>query len=1167
MPAKPHLLAAATAIALFTGTPSLAQIQPNTLNGRLDSNSFVVPEQNKYFNLHTFEGHAGEQITIELTSSEFDPALGLSDSENNLIARDYDSGEGNNARIIVTLSTTGTYTVVAMSEEVGETGNYTLSWQQSTAEELELAAAEELNQQVLELYQQGQYATAIPLAEGSLVIREKVLGDEHPDVATSLNNLALLYHAMGNYSEAEPLYQRSLTIWEKVLGDEHPDVATSLNNLAGLYRAMGNYSEAEPLYQRSLAILEQALGAEHPDVALSLNNLANLYSDMGNYSEAEPLYQLSLSIREKILGTEHPNVAETLNSLALLYHAMGNYSEAEPLYQRSINTYEKALGDEHPDIAKSLGNLAGLYQAMGNYSEAEPLYQRSLAILEKVLGDEHPHVATTLNNLAELYRAMGNYSEAEPLYQRSLAIREKVLGDEHPHVATTLNNLAELYRAMGNYSEAEPLYQRSLAILEKVLGDEHPHVATTLNNLAELYRAMGNYSEAEPLYQRSLAIYEKALGDEHPHVATTLNNLALLYHAMGNYSEAEPLYQRSLVIREKVLGDKHPDVAKSLGNLAGLYLTQGDIPRATEFLTRGTNIEEANLTHLFTTGSEKQKQAYAKTFRNTTYRTISLHLQDAPNNPQAARLALTTLLRRKGRILDALSENLQLLRQNLTLANQTLLDDLLETRSHLATLVYRRPEDIRDPATHRQQLDNLTAEAEDLEAELSRRSAEFRTATEPVTIEAIQQLIPADAALVELVQYRPFNPKASRSERWGSPRYAAYILHATGEPQWADLGEAATIDAAVTEFREALQSVPGFGIDNFDTTANRHLYSRLIEPLQQKLGNARHLILSPDGQLNLIPFAALMDENGEYLLETHALTYLTTGRDLLAQQQTIPSQQPPVIFANPDYTNPGNPNSVELVANLGNLASATDISTDNPSDSNLVANTTRSAGFALTFGGLPNTADEAEAIVPLFPNSTVLSQSNATENVLKRLNSPNILHLATHGFFLEIETPEPTADSPFGSFSDTFRPQPANQENPLLRSGLALAGANPRQSGLDDGILTALEVAGLRLRGTQLVVLSACETGVGDTATGEGVYGLRRALTISGTQTQILSLWNVDTYATERLMVDYYGRLANGEERGEALRQVQLQMLRGETYQHPGYWSGFLPSGAWGAME
>jgi CHAT domain-containing protein/Tfp pilus assembly protein PilF len=1070
----------------------------------------------------------------------------------------------------------------------------------SAQQSAELEEAERLMQQAFELYQQGKYAEAIPLAQRSLAIREKVLGPEHPDVATSLNNLALLYSDRGNYAEAEPLYQRSLTIREKALGPEHPSVATSLNNLAGLYRQMGNYAEAEPLYQRSLAIFEKVLGPEHPFVATSLNNLAALYSAMGNYAEAEPLFQRSLAIREKVLGSEHPDVAQSFNNLAALYDQMGNYAEAEPLYQRSLAIREKVLDPEHPDVAQSLNDLALLYSAMGNYAEAEPLYQRSLAIREKVLGSEHPDVAQSLNNLAQLYSDMGNYAEAEPLYQRSLAIREKVLGSEHPDVAQSLNNLAQLYSDMGNYAEAEPLYQRSLAIREKVLGSEHPDVAQSLNNLAQLYSDMGNYAEAEPLYQRSLAIREKVLGSEHPDVALSLNNLAGLYRQMGNYAEAEPLYQRSLAIREKVLGSEHPDVAQSLNNLANLYwqmgnyaeaeplyqrslailekalgpehpnvatnlenltvlaLAQAKIPRAIAFLTHGVNIQEQHLAVNLTLGSESQKQAYMATLSGKTSFTVSLHLQHAPNNPDAARLALTTILRRKGRILEVLSDSLNLLRQNLTPENQALLDQLVATRSQLAALIYNKPATLTSEQ-YRTEVATLKAQAQQQEADLARRSAEFRTISEPATIEAIQQLIPANAALVELVLYKPFDAKTTK---FGDPRYVAYILNAAGEIQWVDLGEATPIDQAVAEFRQALQSQS----PNIQTVA-RSLDEKLMQPIRQKLGNTRTLLISPDSQLNLIPFAALVDENNQYLVENYAITYLGSGRDLLRLQNRTASRSNPVLIANPDYSNPGNP-SIQI-ADRGGFSATNNTQTGNLSRR---GNNQRSTDISqLKFGPLPATLKEAEAIAPLLGVQQITG-TQATENLIKQVKSPNILHIATHGFFLDVElVAPPTASTRSLIVEPDFNVKPnqtppENQENPLLRSGLALAGFNVRKSGEEDGVLTAMEATSLNLWGTKLVVLSACETGIGDIANGEGVVGLRRAFVLAGSESQMLSLWKVDDEGTKDLMVSYYQRLLKNEGRSEALRQIQLEMLQSNNYNHPFYWASFIPSGDWTPM-
>jgi tetratricopeptide (TPR) repeat protein len=440
----------------------------------------------------------------------------------------------------------------------------------------------------------GRYAEAEPLYKRALAIDEKALGPEHPDVSTDLNNLAALYKTTGRYAEAEPLYRRALAIVEKTLGPAHPDVANRLNNLAVLYVTAGRYSEAEPLYRRALAIVEKALGPEHPDVANRLNNLAVLYKTTGRYAEAEPLYKRALAIDEKALGPEHSNVATDLNNLAMLYCTTDRYAEAEPLYKRALTIVEKAHGSEHHDVATALDNLAGLYDTTGRYAEAEPLYKHALAIDEKALGPEHPDVAPDLNNLAVLYWTTGRYAEAEQFFKRALAIDEKAFGPEHPNIAKRSNNLAVLYFTTGRYAEAEPLYRHALAIVEKALGPEHHDVATAVNNLAKLCKTTGRYAEAEQLFKRTLAIDEKALGPEHHDIATTLDNLAALYYTTGRYAEAEPLFKRALAIDEKVFGPEHPDVAKRLNSLALLYETTGRYAEAEPLYRRALAIAQSS---------------------------------------------------------------------------------------------------------------------------------------------------------------------------------------------------------------------------------------------------------------------------------------------------------------------------------------------------------------------------------------------------------------------------------------------------------------------------------------------------------------------------------------------------------------------------------------------
>ncbi len=771
-----------------------------------------------------------------------------------------------------------------------------------------------------------------------------------------------------------------------------------------------------------------------------------------------------------------------------------------------------------------------LYQ-QGNYPEAISLAEQVLKLREKVLGPDHPEVAKSLNNLAALYNLRGNYTKAEPLLQRAIAILEKNLGPDHPLVAASLDNLAQLYQGQRQYDEAAPLFERALEIREQALGPQHPEVAKGLNNLAVLYFIQRRYDEAEPLYQRLITINERVSGPEHPELANSIHNFGNLYRLQGKHELAEPMFKRALAIREKVLGPQHPLVATSLSSLGVLYNVRGDIASAAEFFKRGLAVEEYNIALNLLVGSESSKREYMDTLTGTTHARISFHVKSAPNNLEAARLALTTILQRKGRVLDAVSNNLQTIRDNLTPENRGLLEQLTATRSEMATLAFGGPGN-RTPEEYRTLLSSLETKAEEIETQLAAASAEFRVESEPVTIEAVQKLIPQDAALVEIMVYNPFNFENASA---APPRYVAYVLHSEGEPQWVELGEAGAIDDAVLDFRKALRRDPAqpgrivdpqLSIEQIKEKA-RALDEMIMQSVRELLKNKRHILLSPDSQLNLIPFAALVDEENRFLVENYTITYLTSGRDLLKLQLPTPEFQPSLVLGNPDFDLNAD-DTTTIVASRGGNTRAADLS-------------------FLSYKPLPGTEAEIEAIAPLLPEATTLDGSEATEGAIIEIEKPRVLHLATHGFFLKN-----AADS---------------VENPLLRSGLALAGFNNRGESAStlDGVLTALEVSGLNLRGTQLVVLSACETGLGEVANGDGVYGLRRAFTIAGAESQLMSLWKVDDLRTQELMVGYYQRLKDGMGRSEAMGDIQLEMLK--RYEYPYYWGSFIPTGNWQPME
>ncbi len=914
-----------------------------------------------------------------------------------------------------------------------------------------------------------------------------------------------------------------------------PPEARRLSEEAADLERQGKYKAASLPAQQALRLREEALGPDHPQVATGLYQLSELYQQMYEFEQGEALARRALTIREKLFGQVHPAVAQSLFGLAKFHSSQSRFAEAESLHRRALSIREKALGPEHSDVGLSLNALAGLYREQGDYPEAERLIRRALAICEKALGPEHAEVAAILNHLFVVNFNQGRFGEGEVLLRRAVATSEKALGPNHPTVARYLNNLTQLFIQQGRYEEGEALLLRSIANLEKAFGAERAAVVSNLGTLGEIYLNQGRYTESEQAFQRFLLARTKAYGPEHPQVSIAQSQLASLYSVQGRFAEAETLLLQAQSIRKKVYGPQHPMVSSALNALALLQARKGNLTAAVEALSQSLDIQERFLRLNLPFGTDAQKLASVTRLQDTTDTTLSLHLQQAPRDTGALRLALTTLLRRKGRVLDALGKSLNAARARLQPEQQPLLDQLVATRSRLANLVFSDAS-----GQSRTAAAALEVEANNLEAKLNQAGAMLQLDSPPVTIDAVQRLLPTDSALVEWVRYRPLDLKiANTNQRWQPSRYAAYVLLPDGTVQAVDLGEAAQLDKEALALRALLgkpETAPGTL-----KRLSRRLDARWFAPVRKLTGGARHLLVAPDGQINLLPLAALVDERGQHLIERYTFTYLGSGRDLLRLQNLDPPRSGPVLLADPAYDQPGQ----GLILGKPNSA-----------DSNRSGGALRStdADFArLHVARLGGVVAEAQQLQVLLPGIRTLTGSQASERALKQVHSPALMHIATHGFFFNEGTPEASKPG-----------QPSFVENPLLRTGLALAGFNNRDGGDgEDGVLTALEVSGLDLRGTKLAVLSACDTGVGSVRNGEGVYGLRRALVIAGAQSQLLSLWKVNDWATQKLMQRYYQELLAGVGRSEALRRSQLAALAEDRRAHPAFWAAFVPSGDW----
>ena len=1006
-------------------------------------------------------------------------------------------------------------------------------------------------------YVQDNYAEAEPFYKRALSILEKALGPDNPGVATALGSLALCYQHQGSYAEAEPLLERALGIDEKALGPEDAGLATDLNNLASLYDDQGKYADAEPFYKRALSILEKALGPDDPRVASALSNLSLLYYHLGKYAQAEPLSLRALRIDEKALGPDHPGVAIDLNGLGAVYEGQGRYAEAEPLLERSLTILEKALGADNPDLAIGMNNLAVLYMNEGKYAETEPLYQGALGIAEKALGPDHPDVAKSLNNLAALYMDEGKYAEAVPLCQRALRIYEKALGPNDPNVADILSNLATLFRDQGKYAEAEPLYQRAIQISESAQGPDHPAVATVVNNLALLYDDQNEFAQAEPLYKRALSIDEKALGPDHPLVAAGLNNLGALYIRQGQYADAEPLYLRALRIQEKTLGPDNPDLAAGLNNLAVLYMNEGKYAEAEHLFQRDLDSLFNQFQYSFTYMTEKERLGFLETVFYSFPTYFSFVHRFREKDPGLTGSMYNLLLWEKGLVSGSVADMRRQVEASGDPEALKLLGQLTAKRTQIAALLNVTPPN-RDQ--WRKQIDQLKSEANEIEKALVARSSAFaeNKKLERATWQQVRDALRPGEAAVEFAHFRNYE-----KGNWTHTSYYAALVvtrESKDQPEYIFLGEDKQIEGdALTRFQQSVHA-RGLSLEPEAKLPGTDAYGLIWRPIEKALAGRTRIYLSPDGILNQIPLGIIPAPDGKLLMEIYDLRLLSSTKDILLSPAPR-SEAGALLIGDPDF----DMSEEQQLAAVRKLAlpqqeAPAQMGALSPGDRS------RDLGNGSTLPRLPGTGAEVSAIAELMKvhswKTKTFTNELALKTVVEETSGPRVVHLATHGFFLpdqQIKTDR----------TGQGESQPSGLEDPMLRSGLFFAGADrtlagkPPAEGLDNGVLTAMEAGNLNLRGTELVVLSACNTGQGDVKNGEGVFGLRRALEEAGAQSIVMSLWSVPDRETLELMKRFYSKWLAGMEIHRALKEAQLEMREQVKKSHEGkdlpyYWGAFV---------
>jgi len=864
------------------------------------------------------------------------------------------------------------------------------------------------------------------------------------------------------------------------------------DNQAQVLMRAGKFDEALTAANTAVNLASQVFGPEDVKTTDSLLTLAFAYSLKNDRDRAESLSERVLTIREKILGPEHPATVFALDRFAAIYFNWGELVHAQSLHRRVLALREKSFGLEHP---VTLSAVEALARDLGFSDEALSLYMRVLQVRERTLGIDHVETARVMVSIAYVMTYRRNYVEAERFYRRLLPIYEQHFGPQDLELIKPLRELSSMYALKGDYSSAESVARRGLAIEETRLGADNPQTLDELDGLANLTLRKGDVAGAESNYQHVLTLKEAVLGPNDNRTINTVFQLAVLKERIGDMDEAIALTQRGLAFDEDRSFDAGARAAAA--ELARLYLKRGDLGNAEAMYWKAWHYEERRFNRQLALGAEQEKQSISDAYTTSTYSWVSLSLLH-PQRPRLRELAFTAVATRKGRVADTLRAESIALKRQLSPEDRSALDQLMATRTRLAQLSMAG---LQVNATDHQSETKILSEKEQrLSERLSEHSRAFRSEEESPTPDRLRTELPNNGALIEF--YRQQLDSDVNHQR--AMHYVAFILRADTHPvDVVDLGNAPVVDDLCRQFVVSLRTAA-----NAAQTRQiaRRLEALVMEPLRRLLVGRNEVLIAPDGDLNLIPFAALIDENHQYLLERFQFTYLSSGRDLLRFREPAPSRQPIHIIANPDF-GPARHSGCQFESRSGFLR-------------------------------------EAEALSKRMPGAEVMLGSAATTDLFRRLAGPKILHVATHGFFFFF------VDCMSGSGSA------------MVRSGLALTGANNIDS--HQGILTALEIEDLDLWGTQLVVLSACETGVGEVRSGEGVFGLRRALVIAGSQSQVMSLWAVDDEGTREVMIEYYEQLLAGAGRSAAMRIAQRSMLN--NGRDVSSWAAFIPSGDWSPL-
>jgi CHAT domain-containing protein len=1059
-----------------------------------------------------------------------------------------------------------------------------------------------------------KYSDAETNLKRALDILTKAEGAESKDVAAVLDNLGILYQTLARFPDAEKVTVQALAIQVNLKGENDPNVATAESNLALIYEKEDKFGEAEVLYEKALKSDQSRGNAEQ--IELDEAGLAKLYAETGKYAQSEQVAQQELAEAVKAYGPQDARVADALNDLAVDYALNGKVAESEQAYGKALAMATKAASPDAALISQIEANAGALLRNEGKYQQAESLMLQALASRTKALGPNHPDVASVLTSLGLLYEYEMRFSDAERALKQALDIDEKALGAGSVQAARDMANLADLYGSHGQSGPADQLYYNAIQVFLKVMAqapkqtadivfngaqqfmsDGNLEVAAKLFNsaggiyaqvygqsslqvancqarLGSVAEIMGRHDDAERLQKRALATLEQLYGQDDTRLTYSLDGLGKVYLDTQRFADAEPEYLRSLKIDQAHLKPNDPELRDVQADLAALYFAWNKPAQAAPYFKGYLGNLMAEFRANAATMSERERLIYFSTWRLAFPMFFSFVLTNHEQMPELTGEMYDYLLQEKGLVAASAASMRAAVEASGNPQAVAMLDKLASDKAQMAALV----EDAAgNQANHQSQINQLGDEANTLEQTLLKQSAPLirQQAQNAATWQDVQKALKPGESAVEVTRFQFHNGIGPTADIY----YVALVVTPDcKQPILVNLGKAKDLEAGpMLAYRDDVgqtrgfeqQSVPAAAVQARAAAPNTGAaYAAFWKPLEAALGGAKRVYLSPDGVLNTIPLGLMTDSDGKLLMEKTQLRIVNSTKDILATQAAAQSKSA-LVVGNPKFDLSATQQETAIAELRGGATVAgTGVQQGLPAvDAPAMPVQVSSRGGDLAGGDLnplPGTQVEVDAVDGLLKSAGWQASEYTGDLALKQTvtqaHGPRIVHIATHGFFLSDEELKANAAA---------QGKTANvDEDPMLRSGLFFAGADrvregaALEAGVDDGVLTAFEASQLNLEGTELVVLSACETGLGKELNSDGVFGLRRGLQEAGADAVMMSMWSVPDKETQELMALFYKNWTSGMEKPEALRQAQLAERETVKKRYgkdlPFYWGAFV---------